>query len=149
MNLRRIQQLEEDGVVNVDPTVDSDGLAFETVQPSLIADCAQVLNKSGKHLVRVCLAEIDKGDTFWRCMDAGNYALNVDFLASVFRSFSRLNCIYRQHCRSHRKKNGENQEKERFHFVGFRKFQEMTETASAGNAGMTRRKVRKTSIPPE
>ena len=95
--------------------MDLDGFALETVQPSLIADCAQVLNKSGKYLVRVCFAKIDEAGTFWRCVNAGNYALDIDFLASVFGSLRWLNCVYRQHCRSHRKKNGEDQEKERFH----------------------------------
>jgi hypothetical protein len=51
-------------VIDVDPAMDLDGFALETVQPSLIADCAQVLNKSGKYLVRVRLVEIDESGTF-------------------------------------------------------------------------------------
>jgi hypothetical protein len=42
-------------------------------------------------------------------VNAGNYALDIDFLASVFRSFRWLNCVYRQQRRSHRKENGEKQ----------------------------------------
>ena len=84
--------------------MDSDGFAFETIQPSLVADRAQVLNKAGENLVRVRFVEIDEGGTFWRCVNAGGNSLNNYFLASVFGSLRWGDGINRQCCRSHRKK---------------------------------------------
>ncbi len=50
-------------------------LPLKAVQPGLITDRAQVLNKAGENLVRVRLAEVDESNTFWRCLNAGNHSL--------------------------------------------------------------------------
>ncbi len=94
---------------DVDATVYPHGFAPETVQPSLVADRIQVLDKTGEYLVRVCFVEVDESDTFGSCVNACDDALNIDFLASVFGSLRRLDRVDRQRCRSHRKENGENQ----------------------------------------
>ena len=44
----------------IERACDPYGFSFKTVQPSLVADCAQALNKAGKDLARVCLAKLMK-----------------------------------------------------------------------------------------
>jgi hypothetical protein len=83
-------------VIDVDPAMNSDGFSFQPVQPSLVTDRAQVRNKAGKYLVRVCFVQIDEGDAFRSCMNAGDNSLNIDLLAGVFRSVRGLNCVDRE-----------------------------------------------------
>jgi hypothetical protein len=83
-------------VIDVDASVDPYRLSLQTVQPSLVADRAQVLNKAGKYLMRVRLAQIDESDTLWSSVNAGNHSLNIDLLAGVLNRLGRFDGIGRK-----------------------------------------------------
>ena len=73
-------------------------LPLKAVQPGLITDRAQVLNKAGENLMRVRLAEVDESNTFWRCMNAGNHSLNINLLAGVLGGLRWSDGVGRQCC---------------------------------------------------
>lgn len=83
-------------VVNIDSTPDSDGFSFQPVQPSLVADGAQVRNKAGENLMWIRFTEVNESDTLRRSVNASDQSFNVDLLACVFRSVRRLNSVDRE-----------------------------------------------------